>query len=79
MPKIAKPLRGIDRGVHELRASGPDNTYGVVYLVRLSKGIYVLDAFVKKSTRGIATPKHIIDRVRRRLRRAEEEDATWRA
>jgi phage-related protein len=38
---------------------------------RFKDSIYVLHAFQKKSTRGIATPKREIDLVRRRLADAE--------
>jgi phage-related protein len=37
----------------------------------------MLHAFQKKSSRGIATQKHEIDRVRQRLRMAEDHHAAW--
>lgn len=39
---------------------------------RLGSSLYVLHAFMKKSKRGIATPKREIDLIKARLRRAKE-------
>ena len=43
------------------------NTYRAVYTAQFAGRIYVLHAFQKKSTRGIATPQKDIDLIRRRL------------
>ncbi|WP_431016661.1 type II toxin-antitoxin system RelE/ParE family toxin [Bradyrhizobium pachyrhizi] len=47
------------------------DTYRTVYTTRLEGVLYVLHAFQKKSTSGIATPQRHIDLVRQRLRDAE--------
>jgi phage-related protein len=47
------------------------DAFRAVYTVRFKDSIYVLHAFQKKSTRGIATPTREIDLVRRRLADAE--------
>jgi phage-related protein len=39
--------------------------------VRFADVIYVLHAFQKKSKKGIATPKHVFDLIKFRLRDAE--------
>ncbi|HKG83129.1 MAG TPA: type II toxin-antitoxin system RelE/ParE family toxin [Beijerinckiaceae bacterium] len=39
--------------------------------MRFAEAVYVLHAFQKKSTSGIATPKHELDLIRARLREAE--------
>jgi hypothetical protein len=39
--------------------------------------VYVLHAFQKKSKKGIATPKHEIEKVQARLRRAQEIHTAW--
>lgn len=49
------------------------NTYRAVYTVRFSDSVYVLHAFQKKSKKGIATPKHVIDLINARLRTAERD------
>jgi phage-related protein len=54
-------------------------TYRAVYTVRLAGRIYVLHAFQKKSKTGIKTPKAEIELIRSRLKRAEEEHASWLA
>ena len=69
-PHNSKPLKGL-RGVLEIRASFDGDTYRTVYTTRLEGVLYVLHAFQKKSTSGIATPQRHIDLVRQRLRDAE--------
>ena len=68
-----KALKGFGgRGVLEVADDDDGNTYRTVYTVRFADIIYVLHAFQKKSKKGIATPKHEIELVRQRLRRAED-------
>jgi phage-related protein len=52
----------------------PDDgdTYRALYTVKFENAVYILHAFQKKSTKGIATPQHEIDLVRRRLADAEQ-------
>jgi phage-related protein len=68
----AKPLKGIVKGagVLELIEDHDSDTYRVVYTVRFSTGVYVLHSFQKKSRKGVATPKHEIDLIRRRYEMA---------
>src|SRR5204863_3723062 len=57
-----KPLKGFGgRSVLEIVAPYRTDTYRAVYTVRFSEAIYVLHAFQKKSTRGIATRQHDVD------------------
>ena len=72
-PPAAKPLRGLGSGVVELVEDFDGNTYRAVYTVRFSDVVYVLHAFMKKSKRGIKTPKPDIDLIRRRLSDAEQD------
>ena len=48
------------------------DTYRAVYTIRYAEAVYVLHVFQKKSKKGMATPKHVIDLVKNRLRDAEE-------
>jgi phage-related protein len=48
------------------------DTYRAVYTVKFAETIYVLHAFQKKSKSGIATPKHDLDLIEEKLRRARE-------
>jgi phage-related protein len=57
----------------EIVAGDRGGTYRGVYTVQLAGVIYVLHVFQKKSKRGIATPKHEIDLIRRRLAEAERD------
>src|SRR3990172_6658932 len=69
----AKPLRGFGgAGVLEVVDDFDGDTYRAVYTVRFAGVVYVLHAFQKKSTHGIATPKHEMDVVHERLKRARE-------
>ncbi len=70
-PARAKPLKGFGSGVLEIRDNYDGDTYRAVYTVRFEGALYVLHAFQKKSTAGIATPQRHLDLVRQRLRQAE--------
>ncbi len=67
----AKPLRGFHgAGVLEIVDDFDGNTYRAVYTVRFASAIFVLHAFQKKAKKGIATPKHDVGLIQRRLRAA---------
>jgi phage-related protein len=70
-PASAKPLKSFGSGVPEIRDNFDGDTYRAVYAVRFQGVLYVLHAFQKKSTKGIATPQRHLDLVRQRLREAE--------
>jgi phage-related protein len=72
MPDIAKPLTGLGAGILELVIKERGAAYRVVYALQLDEDIWVVHAFQKKSTSGIATPKHEIDLVRDRIKRLKE-------
>ena len=55
----------------EVVAPFDSDAYRAVYTVRFADVVYVLHAFQKKSTKGIATPQRDIDLIRRRLADAE--------
>jgi phage-related protein len=74
----AKPLQGFGgAGVLEIVEDYAGDAYRAVYTVRFAEVVYVLHVFQKKSRRGIATPRQEIERVRARLRQAEEEYQRW--
>jgi phage-related protein len=69
----AKALAGFGGAqVLEIRDDYDTDTYRAVYTVRFKDAIYVLHAFQKKSKKGIATPKHEIGLVKKRLAWAKE-------
>ena len=69
----AAPLKGFGgAGVLEIVERTESATYRAVYTVRLAGRVYVLHAFQKKSTKGIATPKHELELIRARLKAAQE-------
>lgn len=75
----AKPLKGFGgAGVLEIVADHDGDTFRAVYTVRFANAVYALHAFQKKSRRGIATPKREVERIRQRLRRAQEHYEAWR-
>jgi phage-related protein len=70
----AKPLRGFGgRGVLEIVADDTGGTYRAVYTVKFEEAVYVLHAFQKKSTKGIATSHADIEMIKKRLKLAEEQ------
>ena len=71
--RSVKALKGFGgRSVLEIVAPYDADTYRTVYTVKFENAIYVLHAFQKKSTKGIATPQREIDLIRRRLADAEQ-------
>jgi phage-related protein len=74
-PPSAKPLKGLGSGMVELVDDFDGDTYRAVYTVRFGDAVYVLHAFKKKSERGVKTPQHDIDLVKRRLKDAEQDYA----
>ena len=76
-PPEAKPLKGFGgAGVLELVEDYSGDTYRAVYTVRFATKVFVLHAFQKKSKRGIRTPKHEIDLIKKRLKMAEKLHST---
>jgi phage-related protein len=71
-PSIAKPLQGLGAGVWELAIRERGDAFRVIYALQIDDDLWVIDAFQKKSTSGIATADHIIERVRTRLRTLRE-------
>lgn len=72
----AKPWKGEDGGVFEVVEDHSGDTYRAVYTVRFANVIYVLHAFQKKSTKGIATVATDIAMITARLRLAREDYQT---
>lgn len=74
----AKPLKDYKgAGVLEIVDDFDGDTYRAVYTVRFEGAVYALDAFQKKSKKGIATSKADLDRIKARLKRAEDMHAEW--
>lgn len=74
----SKPLKGFGgAGVLEIVEDDSGKTYRAVYTVKFAGVIYVLHAFQKKSKTGNATPAADIDKVKSRLKDAENHYAEW--
>jgi phage-related protein len=67
----AKPLKGFGARVMEIVERYRTDAYRAVYTAHFADTVYVLHVFQKKSKSGIATPKHEIELIRRRLAEAE--------
>jgi len=75
----AKPLKSFGgAGVLEVVEDHDGNTYRAIYTVRFAGVVYTLHVFQKKSKKGVKTPKHEIELIRKRLKAAEEHHAKWR-
>lgn len=74
-PLDMKALPQFGTGVYELRERFDRNAYRLMYVVNLKKAIYVLHAFMKKSTSGIGLTKPDAELLETRLQRARELDA----
>ena len=69
----AKALKGFSgRSVLEVLDDFDGDTYRAVYTVKFAGVLYVFHAFQKKSKKGIATPRHEIELIKARLKRAED-------
>lgn len=55
------------------------DTYRCIYNVNIDDDIYVLHAFQKKSTSGIAVPKHVKETIETRFKAAQKLAAEKRA
>ena len=69
---VAKPMHGMGAGVFEIALPFKGDAFRVVYVVQLADEIWVVHAFLKKSTQGIKTPKREIDLIKDRLKRLKE-------
>jgi len=68
----AKPLKGFGgAGVLEVIEDFQGDTYRAIYTVRIASEVFVLHCFQKKSTQGIATPKHEVELIKSRLKAVE--------
>jgi len=69
---IAKPMKGLGSGVFEIALPFRGNAFRLVYAVQLGDDLWVVHAFLKKSTHGIKTPRHEINLIKDRLKRLKE-------
>jgi phage-related protein len=69
----AKPWKGDGSGVFEVVEDFRSDTFRAVYTVRFEEAVYVLHAFQKKSTKGIATSQADRELIARRLKDAIED------
>ena len=74
----AKPLKGFGgAGILEVVDDFDGDTFRAVYAVRFAGLVYVLHTFQKKSKSGMATPRHEINLIEQRLKRAKEDYDRW--
>ncbi len=67
-PRDFAPVPSVGRGVYEIRVAEDRDTYRVFYVAKFEEAVYVLHAFKKKSTKGIATPKRHLTLAAKRYR-----------
>jgi phage-related protein len=68
----AKPMHGLGSGVMEIAMRHRGDAWRVIYALQIGTDIWVIHAFQKKSSAGIATPKPDIDLIRERIKRLKE-------
>lgn len=74
-----KPLKGFGgASVLEVVEDFRGDAYRAVYTVKFAEAVYVLHVFQKKATRGVATPRHEIELISERLKRAQQFHETWK-
>jgi phage-related protein len=66
----AKPWKGDGAGMLEVVEDFRGDTFRAVYTVRFAEAVYVLHAFQKKSTKGIATSQADRELISKRLKDA---------
>jgi len=71
-PELAKPMKGFGSGVYEIALRHRGDAYRTVYAVLIDDDLWIVHAFIKKSTTGIKTPKHEIDLIRTRIKKLKE-------
>jgi phage-related protein len=64
-PNNWKPMKTVGPGCREIRVRDQTGAYRLIYISQDASGIYVLNAFQKKSQK---TPKHEIELASRRLK-----------
>jgi phage-related protein len=69
---LAKPFKGVEGGVFEIALKNMGNAYRTIYAVQIGAALWVIDAFQKKSKRGIKTPQTDVDRIKERIKRLKE-------
>jgi phage-related protein len=67
-----KMLHGFAETVWQVRADDPGGTYRAVYVAKFGEAVYVLHAFQKKVTSGIASPQRELNLIRQRLQLARK-------
>jgi phage-related protein len=65
-------MHGMGPGVFEIALAFKGDGFRVVYAVQLGEEIWVVHAFLKKSTQGIKTPQRDIELIKDRLKRLRE-------
>ena len=70
---LARLMRGPLSGVVEVRVASGRGTWRTMYTTKLGARVVVLAAFQKTSHEGIATPRHVLERIAQRLAVARRE------
>ena len=74
----AKPLKEFGgAGILEVIEDHDGDTFRSIYTVKFEEAVYVLHCFQKKSKSGISTPRLDMDKVKSRLKIAEERHKLW--
>jgi phage-related protein len=70
-PANFKQLKGILKGISEVKIDHDTNTYRVYYVNKFPYCLYIIDAGMKKSPKGSKIPQEQVDRLKTRRSKAE--------
>lgn len=70
----SKPLHGFPgTSVMEIVCNETNGAFRVVYTAKAKDAVIVLHVFQKKSVKGVATPKAVMETIRQRFKSAQQE------
>ncbi len=70
-PGNAEALKGVLKGITEVRIDHDTNTYRIYYVAEFECCLYIIDAGMKKSPKGSAIPRPQVERLKLRRSQAE--------
>ena len=64
----AKPSKGVGGGIYAIALKRRGDAFRAIYAVQIGAVVWVVDAFQKKSTKGVKTAQVDVERIKRRIK-----------